>query len=97
MTTQAEGGENSTVTVWALPEDNGPTMEFSDHVSAIQRAMDMEQLFWFTQFAAIGLLLVRTLKAMVRRITPALVPSKGAKGSSIPEKIGCSRKMVVKS
>ena len=50
---------------WALPEDNGPMLVFSDDVAAIQMSMALETLFLFTQFVAIALHLVNVVKSMV--------------------------------
>ena len=64
-TAQANREENNTTPKWALPEDNGPMLAFSDDVSAIQMAVNMERLFWFTQFGSIALQLVGLVKSMV--------------------------------
>ena len=62
---QAARGENSTVPIWALPENNGPMLLFSDHVSAIQLALRLERLFLFTQFGYIAIHFVSLVKYMV--------------------------------
>ena len=55
---------------WALPEDNGPMLVFSDDVSAIKMAMALEKVFLFSQIVAIALQIVNVLRSMVREIIP---------------------------
>jgi len=61
---RAGSEEDSVTPKWALPEDNGPMLTFSDDVTAIQLAISLERFFWFTQIGAIGLQLVKVIKSM---------------------------------
>eukprot|EP00959_Pyramimonas_sp_CCMP1952_P433315 9073959-Pyramimonas_sp.AAC.1 len=56
-----ERGYQASTPTWALPEDNRSMLAFSDDVSAIKRALLLEEIFLYTQAA---FLIVQTARAM---------------------------------
>ena len=66
---QAQTEENITSTPkYFLPEDNGPMLAFSDHVSAFKTALNLEQIFWFTQFCSAALQITKLVQTMVSQL-----------------------------
>eukprot|EP00976_Prorocentrum_cordatum_P089663 1187812-Prorocentrum_minimum.AAC.2 len=65
--TQAQQQENSTMPEWALQEDNGGILAYSDAIEAFQLAISLERFFVFAQFCVASLQLARAVMSMVSR------------------------------